>query len=85
VFFLLKPCRSSAAYEAIPTKKVHLDIDTVQLKLEEHYDIVLNAGIMLVIEGLCEVSIHRSGKFIIKTDSEELAKQEAERIYGLLG
>jgi len=40
---------------------------------------------VVYIEGMCEVSIHRSEKFIIKTDSEGLAKKEAESIYELPG
>ncbi|ATZ60604.1 MAG: hypothetical protein BME93_00105 [Methanosarcinales archaeon Met12] len=82
--YLVKPCKTSAAYEAIPDKDLCFDIDESAERLKQDYDIVANAKIMLIVKGACEISIHRTGKLIIKTDSEEKAKEAADKIYELL-
>lgn len=101
MLYLVKPCKTSAAYEAIPDKDLCFDIDESADRLKQDYDIVANVKIMLVVKGACEISIcprseicescnpygistHRSGKLIIKTDSEEKAKDAADKIYELL-
>lgn len=84
MFYLVKPCKTSAAYEVIPNKDICFDIDESVERLKQDYDILANAKIMLVVKGECEISVYRSGKLIIKTDSEEKAKEAANSIYELL-
>lgn len=85
MFYLLKPCKTSAAFEATPGEDLHLNIDKCAEILKRDYEIVANARIMLVIKDKCEISIHRSGKLVIKTDSEDIAREEAVKIYESLG
>ena len=84
MYSLLKPCRTSAAIEAIPTARLVLDLGLCEEILKMSCTIVANAGIMLIVHDLCEVSIHRDGRLILKTDSQEVAARQAARIAGLL-
>ncbi|MDD1693406.1 MAG: hypothetical protein LUQ71_01660 [Methanoregula sp.] len=84
MYLLLKPCKTSAAIEAIPRERLSLDIDRCEEIFRKECTIVANAGIMLIIADLCEVSIHKDGRLILKTDSQELAADQAGRIAGWL-
>lgn len=85
MFYLLKPCKTSAAYEAVPKKKLGIDIDECATKLSDSYEIVCNAKIMLVVKNGYEISIYPSGKLIIKMNSKEIAQNAADKIYALIG
>ncbi len=67
-----------------PIGSLCFDTDESADRLRQDYDIVANAKIMLIVKDACEVSIHRSEKHIIKTDSEDRAKEAADKIYELL-
>jgi hypothetical protein len=84
-FYLLRPCKTSAAYEAIPKKNIRIDLGKCSSRLKIHgYKIACDAKVMLVVRNGCEISIHPSGKLIIKTDLEDVAKSVADRIYELI-
>jgi hypothetical protein len=84
MYSLLKPCKTSAAIEAIPGERVSLDLDRCEEILKEVCTIVANAGMLLIVSDRCEVSIHRDGRLILKTGSMELAGEQAGRIAGWL-
>jgi len=84
MYSLLKPCKTSAAYEAIPRERFSLDLDLCEEILKKTCTIVANAGILLIVNDLCEVSVHKDGRLILKTDSGELAGEQAGRIAGWL-
>jgi hypothetical protein len=84
MYSVLKPCKTSAAFEAIPRERFSLDLDRCEEILKNVCTIVTNAGILLIVNDQCEVSIHKDGRLILKTDSQELATDQAGRIAGWL-
>lgn len=84
MYSLLKPCKTSAAFEAIPRERLVLDLDLCEEILEKNCTIVANAGVMLIVNDRCEVSVHKDGRLILKTDDPELAGEQAGRIAGWL-
>ncbi len=84
MYSVLKPCKTSAAFEAIPRERFSLDLDRSEEILKEVCTIVTNAGILLIVNDRCEVSIHKDGRLILKTDSQEVAGEQAGRIAGWL-
>ncbi|MGD0079845.1 MAG: hypothetical protein ABSB80_04245 [Methanoregula sp.] len=84
MYSLLKPCKTSAAFEAIPRERFSLDLDLCEEILKKSCTIVAHAGILLIVNDRCEVSIHKDGRLILKTDSQELASGQAGRIAGWL-
>lgn len=84
MYSVLKPCKTSAAFEAIPREHFSLDLDLCQEILKNNCTIVAHAGVLLIVNDRCEVSIHRDGRLILKTDSKDLAGEEAGRIAGWL-
>ncbi len=84
MYSLLKPCKTSAAFEAIPRERFSLDLDLCEEILKNVCTVVAHAGILLIVSDRCEVSIHRDGRLILKTDSIELAGEQTGRIAGWL-
>jgi len=84
MYSVLKPCKTSAAFEAIPRERFSLDLDRSEEILKRVCTIVTNAGILLIVNDRCEVSIHKDGRLILKTDSQEVAAEQAGRIAGWL-
>ena len=80
MYSLLKPCRTAAAFEAVPGERLSLDLDRCEEILGAACTILANAGVLLVVSDRCEVSIHRDGRLILKTGSEEVAREQAGRI-----
>lgn len=73
---LLRPCRTSAAYEAIPESDLELDIPRLEARLMElGWAPLANAGIMLVVRKNVEATIFQSGKLLIKTRERDRAEQ----------
>ena len=84
MYSILKPCKTSAAFEAIPKFQCRLDLDRCEEILSNSCKIVANARILLIVSDKCEVSIHKDGRLILKTDSSEVANEQAARIAGWL-
>ncbi len=84
MYSLLKPCKTTAAIEAIPRERLTLDLDLCEESIRKHCTIVANAGVMLIVSDRCEVSIHKDGRLILKTDDADLAADQAGRIAGWL-
>ena len=88
--YLLRPCKSSAAFEAIPNlssmgkqkQKFKLDLTECRNILETSgYEEVCNAKVLLIMKNEIEVTIYPSGKLIIKTDSKSDAEKVMNEIY----
>lgn len=77
---LLQPCKTTAAYEAIPERDLRLDLEAVERNLHASgWRTLANAGIMLVIQrGADDASVFQSGKLLIKTRDPAVA----ERVWG---
>lgn len=74
---LLQPCRTTAAYEAIPEGDLGLDLG----RFAEHaqrlgWEVLADAGVMLVVRrGPDDASVFRSGKLLIKTRDRTVAER----------
>ena len=85
---LLRPCKSTAAYEALP------DAKTGNLKLDLTichdilgtigYEEVCNAKVLLILKKEIEVTLYPNGKLILKTDSKNQAQRVMDEIYDLI-
>ncbi|ABS56500.1 hypothetical protein Mboo_1986 [Methanoregula boonei 6A8] len=84
MYSILKPCKTTAAFEAIPKEHFSLDFDRCEESLGKVCTIITNARFLLIVHDKCEVSIHNDGRLILKTDSENLATEQAARIAGWL-
>ena len=86
--YLLRPCKSSAAFEAIPNlssrgkQKFELDLTECRNILETSgYEEVCDAKVLLIMKKEIEVTIYPSGKLIIKTDSKTEAEMVMNEVY----
>ncbi|HMA04467.1 MAG TPA: hypothetical protein VKO45_00925 [Methanomicrobiales archaeon] len=84
MYSILKPCKTTAAFEAIPRGHFQLDLALCEKILGKSCTVVANAGVLLIVRDRCEVTIHRDGRLLLKTGSEEVARDQAERIAGWL-
>jgi ArsR family metal-binding transcriptional regulator len=81
-FFLVKPCKSTAAYEAVPSGNLRLDLSALPSKLKPlGYELIADAKVMLVMmKHDNEISIYPSGKLLIKVHSQEVAEEIAHEL-----
>jgi ArsR family metal-binding transcriptional regulator len=85
---LLRPCKSTAAFEAIPRPelgKIRLDLQNCLKSLGEvGYEEVCDANVLIILKKKIEVTVYPSGKLILKTDLEYEAKEVMDEIYELI-
>jgi hypothetical protein len=83
--YLLRPCKSTAAYEALPDTSggnLNLDLDSVQIQLLEiDFELVCDAKVMIILKKGIEVTIYPSGKLLLKTDIKDDAERIMNEIY----
>lgn len=78
---ILRPCKTSAAFEAIPEDDLGLDLDAVESRLvDDGWRTVANARVLLVVAKDLEATVFPSGKVLIKTTE----RPEAERVWGAI-
>jgi hypothetical protein len=91
---VLRPCTKKSGYEALPTdasgnwdQSKRLDLSDVSDLLVNNGCEVLAAGVLLLVQcpGLAEVSVYPSGRLMIKTEDEAIAKKAAEWVLTTLG
>jgi TATA-box binding protein (TBP) (component of TFIID and TFIIIB) len=81
-FYLLRPCRGKAAFEAVPRERIQLDMERCRTDMEAHGYDVTDAGVMVVaVKGKLQVSIYPSGKLLIHTRSRENALEVANGLF----
>ena len=85
-FFLIKPCKSTAAFEAVPQDQVKLDLESLIPKLSSSgFQIITDAGVLLVVEkDGCEISIYPTGKLLLKIDEIYAAEKLAAELEEIL-
>ena len=84
--FVGKPCKSRAAFEFVPKKRTHLNLEEVAKKLKEAgVFIEAETPFLLVVKAGSSVSIFQSGKIIVKeTTLESEARKIAEKLVKML-
>lgn len=87
-YHLLRPCKSTAAYEAVPKKDMNMDLDATAALLEKAGYTVENAGVLLIATrpgGGPEATIYQSGKILVKTMDKEVAERAVEAVVAVCG
>lgn len=80
---MLKPCKSTAAFEAVPVKNIKINLENAFGLLQKSGFKIINAKVMLIIQMDCEITLYPSGRLIIKTQDKETAEKLAEKTYHL--
>lgn len=83
--YLLKPCRSIAAYTSVPKKNLKLELAECKVMLEKAGYDVIDAKVMLVAKKATDITIYQSGKLLLNTSDRELARKLMEEVYEILG
>jgi TATA-box binding protein (TBP) (component of TFIID and TFIIIB) len=82
----VKPCRHDA-FEAVPRRKVELDLDQCERRLRAAgYEILSNAGVMLVVRRGVEITVYPHGRLLIHpVKGRDEALRTASEIFSSLG
>ena len=85
-FLAVKPCRHDA-YEAVPKKKISLDLDEAEKVLHARgYEILANPRVMLVVKKVHEITVYPHGRlFMHPVRDRETAEKIAKELYAALG
>ncbi len=85
--FAVELCSKRAGYEVTPDDPLDVDIEQAVRQLEQAgFEVLTNAGILLVAQtGPVEVSVFESGRLLVKTSDEGLAREATRATYEALG
>jgi len=85
-FLAIKPCRHDA-YEAVPKRKVALDLDECERVLAgKGYEIISNPKVMLVTRKEVEITLYPHGRLLMQPVKErDLAVRIAKELFSALG
>ena len=85
-FLAIKPCRHDA-YEAVPKRKIALDLDEAERVLAaKGYEILANAKVMLVVKKDHEITVYPHGRLLIHPVKDRaVAERIASELYAALG
>lgn len=85
-FVAVRPCRFEA-FEAVPRERLSLDLGECEKKLiAAGYSIVSNAGVMLVVKKVVEITVYPHGRLLIHPAKDRAeAAGFAEGLYSALG
>lgn len=84
-YFMMRPCRTTAAHFATLRKPQRLDLSDAQRVLEGVGYGVTDCGVLLIIHDAPERTLYRSGRVLVKTAEEGAARRAVEEIYQVLG
>lgn len=69
----IRLCSGKGSYEAIPIRKLKLDLEALKAEFESDGKEVLDARVMLIVSGNPEVTVMRDGRLLIKSRDESVA------------
>lgn len=81
----LRLCSGRAAFEAIPSPRLHLDLDAIRARLEQAGLSVVDARVMLIISFEHEATLSRDGRLLIKTGDPQVADAIFRRLDAIAG
>jgi TATA-box binding protein (TBP) (component of TFIID and TFIIIB) len=84
-YYLLNPCRTTAAYVATLKKPRRLNLTEARRKLEAAGYAVTDVKVMLIVDTRPELTLYESGKILIKTDDPDDARRAIDDVYAILG
>ena len=82
----VRPCRFEA-FEAVPRERLDLDLDDCERRLRSAgYEVVANAGVMLVVRKQVEITVYPHGRLLIHPAKDRAVAEDAAReLYASLG
>ena len=85
-FLAVKPCKYDA-YEAVPKRKISLDLDECERVLtNKGYEILSNPRVMLVVKKGVEITIYPHGRLLMHpVNGKEEAELVARELFAALG
>ena len=85
-FVTVRPCRFDA-FEAVPRDRLALDLDDCERLLKDAgYEVVSNAGVMLVVRKGLDVTVYPHGRLLIHPVKDKAqAERAADEVYHSLG
>lgn len=83
-YFMMRPCRTTAAYFATLRKHLTLDLEEARRSLEQRGYRITDCGVLLIIHDEPERTLYRTGRVLVKTADEETARKAVEEIYDIL-
>ncbi|MBI4393428.1 MAG: hypothetical protein HY556_06500 [Euryarchaeota archaeon] len=84
-FYILEPCKTRAGFEAIPENKLAWDLGKAEAALAAAgIPTIANAGVILVVDAGCEVSLFESGKLLFKTPNRALAEESMNAVLDVM-
>lgn len=84
-YFMMRPCRTTAAHFATLRRPQRLDLVDAQDNLEAAGYRVTDCGILLIIHDDPERTLYKSGRILVKTGEEGAARRAVEEVYDVLG
>ena len=74
-YYLLKPCRTATAFISTLKKARRFPLEEAAVTLKSSGFGVTDLKVMLVVAGDPELTFYESGKILVKTDDERLARE----------
>lgn len=84
-YYLLQPCRTTAAFIASLRKARRISLDTARRQLEDAGFAVEDLSVMLIVGTNPELTLYESGKALIKTADEDAARRAIDSVYAVVG
>ena len=84
-YYLLKPCRTATAFISSLKKPRRVELSEAAERLRGAGWTVSDVKVMLILEGEPELTLYESGKILVKTDDERLAREAIDRVYEAIG
>jgi len=84
-YYLLKPCRTATAFISSLKKAQRIELPEAASRLRVAGWKVSDVKVMLILEGEPELTLYESGKILVKTDDERVAREAIDRVYETIG
>jgi hypothetical protein len=84
-YYLLKPCRTATAFISTLKQSKRVDLAAAADRLRGKGWAVSDVKVMLILEGEPELTVYESGKILVKTDDEGMARKAIDRVYEAIG
>jgi len=85
-FYVVRPCATSAGYEARPRRPLGLTTGQAAERLRAAgVEVVRDAGVVLLARAGCDVTVFPTGKLLLKTTHQAEAEVATARIAAALG
>ncbi|MFQ5838400.1 MAG: hypothetical protein ACE5HJ_06420 [Thermoplasmata archaeon] len=84
-YFMMRPCKTTAAYFATLRKNLTLDLEEAGETLRGRGYRITDCGVLLIIHDDPERTLYRTGRVLVKVAEEGVARRAVEELYDLLG